>query len=329
MTRLFGPRQTIDEICDAIDSSERITFASMSQAFDTETSRQDSCNPNDYVPSSDDLIQIAQDAANDLLLATLSLPDAFPKFAPLTCGSEKAKQQDYRGKSTANNFGATCDNWRNLYPGVDRITPEDYRYAGLGDHNYCRNPDGKQKAWCYVAGSENPTSFTYCEVPFCTNANPLQEQFGADIAQRLYFREAGLIQNARDFIISKSIIESNTDFVLGCLGGANNCNPLSPATSSNVYQLEEGGISFTVVNAIEGGETFRFTFCASSISCENIPSAIVSLDLPSRLPSAQTFQKIMIDAMKAAVEKAAKDPIENCYRSRCSLDTKVSKHFLR
>ena len=49
--------QTIDEICDAIDSPEPITFASMSEAFDGESTRQESCDANDYLPSEQELLK--------------------------------------------------------------------------------------------------------------------------------------------------------------------------------------------------------------------------------------------------------------------------------
>ena len=55
--------KTIDEICDAIDSSELITFKSMSEAFDNETSSVDSCDPNTYMPSQSELINATRDAA--------------------------------------------------------------------------------------------------------------------------------------------------------------------------------------------------------------------------------------------------------------------------
>ena len=36
---------------------------------------------------------------------------------------------------------------------------------GLGDHNYCRNPDGEPKPWCYT--TDPNVRFEFCDVPFC------------------------------------------------------------------------------------------------------------------------------------------------------------------
>ena len=59
--------QTIDEICDAIGSSELITFASMSEAFDGEDTRQETCDVNQYLPSEGDLLDTAKNIATNLL----------------------------------------------------------------------------------------------------------------------------------------------------------------------------------------------------------------------------------------------------------------------
>lgn len=40
---LNAQMQNIDEICDSVHASERITFASISTAFDEETTIEDSC----------------------------------------------------------------------------------------------------------------------------------------------------------------------------------------------------------------------------------------------------------------------------------------------
>ena len=58
-----------------------------------------------------------------------------------TCGYEYLKQSDYRGTMSTTSSGRTCQKWTEQAPhGHDR-TPENFPDGGLGDHNYCRNPD--------------------------------------------------------------------------------------------------------------------------------------------------------------------------------------------
>uniref|UniRef100_H0ZC96 Kringle-containing protein marking the eye and the nose n=1 Tax=Taeniopygia guttata TaxID=59729 RepID=H0ZC96_TAEGU len=38
---------------------------------------------------------------------------------------------------------------------------------GLGEHNYCRNPDGDVSPWCYIAEHEDGIYWKYCEIPSC------------------------------------------------------------------------------------------------------------------------------------------------------------------
>lgn len=40
---------------------------------------------------------------------------------------------------------------------------------GLGDHNYCRNPDNDDSPWCWVA----PGHFDFCDVPACPDVSTL------------------------------------------------------------------------------------------------------------------------------------------------------------
>ena len=63
--------------------------------------------------------------------------------APGCAGSEKAtgKMKDYRGCQTKTITGRTCKKWSSTLR----------RYGGLaGGHNFCRNPYGKEKMWCYT-----------------------------------------------------------------------------------------------------------------------------------------------------------------------------------
>nr|XP_006824032.1 PREDICTED: apolipoprotein(a)-like [Saccoglossus kowalevskii] len=63
---------------------------------------------------------------------------------------------DYRGSvnTTVNGYG--CQMWTSQIPHVHVYTPSNYPGSGVGDHNFCRNPDGRATAWCYTTESSIP-----------------------------------------------------------------------------------------------------------------------------------------------------------------------------
>jgi len=99
--------------------------------------------------------------------------------SPLETGGAKGKS--YRGLVMRSVSGRSCANW--LDSKVPQIPPtEDVKGMlddmettawgnGVGNHNYCRNPDSsEQKPWCYVI-KENVQAETYekqaCDIPLC------------------------------------------------------------------------------------------------------------------------------------------------------------------
>ena len=56
--------------------------------------------------------------------------------------------------------GYTCQSWSSY-----RLRYELNDETGLGDHNYCRNPDGETRPWCFV--NESPAGWEYCVIPVC------------------------------------------------------------------------------------------------------------------------------------------------------------------
>lgn len=77
----------------------------------------------------------------------------------------------YRGTWSLSSSGTECINWNSTSLRGKKFTarkPEAVT-LGLGNHNYCRNPDGDTKPWCYVYRRSQIT-WEFCSVPNCTTA---------------------------------------------------------------------------------------------------------------------------------------------------------------
>ncbi|XP_063687199.1 plasminogen-like [Bolinopsis microptera] len=75
-------------------------------------------------------------------------------------------QKDYRGPLQVTESGEQCQKWTEQYPQEHSRTEENYPEAGLGNHNYCRNPDNEPAgAWCYTTNPDK--RWDYCDVPKC------------------------------------------------------------------------------------------------------------------------------------------------------------------
>ncbi|KAK1341885.1 hypothetical protein QTO34_016636 [Cnephaeus nilssonii] len=91
----------------------------------------------------------------------------------------------YRGTWSTAESGAECINWnssllaRKSYNG----RRPDASKLGLGNHNYCRNPDKDSKPWCYVfkAGKYVPE---FCSTPVCSQEKNGDCYFGKGLAYR-------------------------------------------------------------------------------------------------------------------------------------------------
>eukprot|EP01084_Bolivina_argentea_P263299 445599_1 len=79
---------------------------------------------------------------------------------------------DYRGCQSTSISGRQCQKWTEQSPWEHDITPEKYKHFGVGDHNYCRNPDheGREDTiWCYTTSINehmDPCEPLPCSVDF-------------------------------------------------------------------------------------------------------------------------------------------------------------------
>lgn len=70
---------------------------------------------------------------------------------------------DTRGTMSRTKTGKKCQNWEAQEPHVHDNYPELKPEGGLGDHNYCRNPDGSSEgAWCYTMDPNSRWEYCSC-----------------------------------------------------------------------------------------------------------------------------------------------------------------------
>merc|ERR1719230_1347234 len=94
-----------------------------------------------------------------------------------------AKGKSYRGLMTSTESGRTCQNWQKDHPWKDaakiKATEDKMEEIdsetsvmnwgnGLGNHNYCRNPNMRyDRPWCYTLDTNSRYMTERCEIPKC------------------------------------------------------------------------------------------------------------------------------------------------------------------
>merc|ERR1719198_2587393 len=87
----------------------------------------------------------------------------------MSCYEESDKGKAYKGLATSTTSGRTCQNW--LKDKLHSISTEPSTENGLGNHNYCRNPDGSEdKPWCYTMDPSPDHEKETCDIPVCPPA---------------------------------------------------------------------------------------------------------------------------------------------------------------
>ena len=99
--------------------------------------------------------------------------------------------RDYRGYISETKTGKECMMWTEQEPHQHNRTEARYPGTGLGEHNYCRNPDNEPEgAWCYTTDSES--RWEYCDLgdqsDICLGA-PLGRLFSCNIPYKYDYRD--------------------------------------------------------------------------------------------------------------------------------------------
>lgn len=75
--------------------------------------------------------------------------------------------EDYRGSVDSTESGRECQRWDLQHPHPHPFEPSKFLDKNLDD-NYCRNPDGSERPWCYTTDPQMEREF--CDLPRCGTA---------------------------------------------------------------------------------------------------------------------------------------------------------------
>lgn len=94
-------------------------------------------------------------------------PESSDEF-DISCYEKKDKGKSYNGLATKTLSGRACQNWLVNKPHEIKSTIQPQSNNGIGNHNYCRNPDGSQeKPWCYTMDPSPDHMIETCAIPVC------------------------------------------------------------------------------------------------------------------------------------------------------------------
>eukprot|EP00064_Thunnus_orientalis_P011713 superscaffoldBa00001718_g11744 len=74
------------------------------------------------------------------------------------CVQSRGKDAFYRGAIDVTESGARCMNWTEVAGFKER-----YPDKGIGEHNHCRNPDGRIRPWCFFRNHRGRVDWGYCD----------------------------------------------------------------------------------------------------------------------------------------------------------------------
>lgn len=121
-----------------------------------------------------------------LLLLCVSWTSAF--LNPFSeCTQSRGRGASYRGSVDVTESGARCMNWTD----VSGVTAR-YPGKGLGEHNFCRNPDARIRPWCFFRNARGRIDWGYCDCKQGTPTSPSNTTPSS--AQCLHWKSACIVE---------------------------------------------------------------------------------------------------------------------------------------
>lgn len=170
---------------------------------------------------------------------------------------------DRHGNISKTVSGKVCQNWSYQYPHNHEYTSTKYPNKGLGDHNFCRNPDDKENigSWCLTTDKE--TTWEKCSDTKYTepdSMNPLTNESQLDKSKK-----CDIVNIPVQRWVHIGIVMSNRTldvYLNGKISRSCTLNNIPIINNGNIYINQEQGFK----GSLTGLRYYNYAISPSSVS---------------------------------------------------------------